>query len=166
MNFRELASPRISKLHPAARVLLSAIPGSQADLGADLRAIDDAGIRLVLCLVREGELGSYGKAMAARTDGTFRWHHCPTPAACGTGTEIALRHSLAEVIVELKHGHTVLIHCQLGQVRTGCAAAALLVLLGADPKEAGIALETAGSFPFEGGPLPLFEAFCEPVPQP
>jgi hypothetical protein len=160
MTFRELHSPLIRKLHPSAKVLLSAIPGGRADLQTDLRDIQSAGIAFILCLVRSSELGTYGKTMASRSHETPTWCHCPTSPSCGAEAENALRHSLASLVEILRLGRTVLIHCQAGQIRTGCAAASLLVLLGASPGEAASAVETAGSFPFEDGPLPLFDAFC------
>lgn len=160
MTFRELQSPLLQQLHPGAKVLLSAIPGGRADLQQDLRDIESAGIAFILCLLRDGELGTYGKTMTSRTQDSPIWCHCPTPSSCGAETENALRHALAAMIEMLQRGCTVLIHCQAGEIRTGCAAACLLVLLGASPAEAAGAVQSAGSFPFEDGPLPLFNAFC------
>ena len=166
MNLRELNSPRIQNLHPRAKVLLSAIPGAGEPLAEDLRAIENAGVDRVLCLVRGGELGQYGKAVAGGDRSNFRWDHCPTPANCDAAYAPALRESLSNAISTLKEGRTLLIHCQYGQVRTGCAAASLLVLLGANRQEATVAVEAAGSFPFREGALPLFEALCESVALP
>jgi|GEM_PF-6526829 len=157
MTFRELKSPFIHRLHPSARVLLSGLPGSRNDLGADLRDIRAAGIVLILCLARDGELGAYGKTMSSSSDGTLRWLHCPTNPSCGAEAGHELKLALDEVIQTLIQGSTVLIHCQAGQIRTGCAAASLLVLLGSSLEQASVAVEEAGSFPFDDGPLPLLE---------
>ncbi len=166
MTFRELQSPLLRQLHPGAKVLLSAIPGARADLQQDLREIEAAGITFILCLVRNGELGTYGKTMTSRTHESPVWCHCPTSSSCGAENESALRHALAAMIDLLRRGRTVLIHCQAGEIRTGCAAACLLVLLGASPEEAAVAVQSAGSHPFEDGPLPLFNAFCSSKIQP
>ena len=166
MTFRELQSPHIRKLHPDAKVFLSAIPGARTYLQKDLRDIESAGIAFILCLVRNGELGTYGKTMASRIHTSPIWYHCPTPSSCGAETEEALREALTAMIEILKLGHTALIHCQAGEIRTGCAAACLLVLLGVSPTEAANAVHSAGSFPFEDGPLPLFDAFCSAKIQP
>jgi len=160
MTFRELKFPLLHKLHPGAKVLLSAIPGARNDLQQDLREIEAAGIAFILCLVRNSELGTYGKTMTSRTRESLVWCHCPTPSSCGAENENTLRQALAAMIDLLRRGRTVLIHCQAGEIRTGCAAACLLVLLGASPKEAAGAVQSAGSHPFEDGPLPLFNAFC------
>lgn len=161
VTLRELQSPRIQALHSQARVLLCRIPGAEGDLAADLATIEEAGVDLILCLVREGELGNYGRAAGDADRWRFRWHHCPTPASCEEASAPALRAALEEAISTLKEGRTLLIHCQYGQVRTGCAAAALLVFLGASPQEATKAVESAGSFPFQDGPLALFDCLCE-----
>lgn len=161
--FRELKSPHITKLHPDARVLLSGIPGSRNDLKADLREIDEAGVDFILCLAREGELGDYGRIMGSLPYDTLRWYHCPTPPSCGAEAEGALKQAIDEVIHMLLEGRTVLIHCQAGQIRTGCAAASLLVLLGSSREEASIAVEDAGSFPFNDGPLPLLDVVVSSI---
>jgi len=163
VTFRELKSPHITKLHPDARVLLSGIPGSRNDLRADLREIEEAGVGFILCLAREGELGDYGRIMGSLPYDTFRWYHCPTPPSCGAEAEGALKLALDEVIQTLIHGGTVLIHCQAGQIRTGCAAASLLVLLGSSLEQASVAVEEAGSFPFDDGPLPLLEVIASSI---
>lgn len=165
VKFRELTSPRIRELHPQAAVLLSEVPGSVNSVEADLSIIEHSEVRFILCLLREAELGTYGKKLQACASDRFRWHHCPIPVSCGLETETALRAGLHALIEELKLGHKVLIHCQLGQVRTGCAAASLLVLLGADAQEAITTVESAGSFAFDDGPLPLFDSFCSPILQ-
>lgn len=166
MNFRELQSRHLHALHPEAKVLLSAVPGGQNDLSSDLAAIEAAGVDLVLCLLRDGELGSYGRTVTGAGGRKFRWQHCPLPASCGDENAEALRASLGDAILALETGQTLLIHCQLGQVRTGCAAASLLALLGASPQEAANAVEAAGSLPFSDGPLPLFDAICAATPTP
>lgn len=160
MTFRELHSQLICNLPPSARVLFSAIPRACAELQGDLQEIQSAGIAFILCLVRNDEIGTHGKTTASKRQESPIWCHCRTSSSCGAENENALRHSLASLIDMLRRGRTVLIHCQAGEIRTGCAAACLLVLLGAGPREAASALETDGSFSFEDGPLPLFDAFC------
>lgn len=44
-------------------MLLSAVPGGQNDLSCDLAEIEAAGVDLVLCLARDGELGAHARTV-------------------------------------------------------------------------------------------------------
>jgi protein-tyrosine phosphatase len=54
---------------------------------------------------------------------------------------------LRDMAAALHNGESVLIHCEMGQVRTGCAATLLLTLFGVDLDEALATVRMAGSDP-------------------
>jgi protein-tyrosine phosphatase len=62
---------------------------------------------------------------------------------------------LRHMATALQSGESVLIHCELGQVRTGCAATLLLTLFGVDLDEALATVRMAGSDPEVFDPAPM-----------
>ena len=67
--------------------------------------------------------------------------------------------ALVPLIENLRNGESLMIHCQYGEVRTGCAAAALLILLGMKFDKALAAVRDAGSDPDCIDEAPLLRAF-------
>jgi hypothetical protein len=136
------------------------MPGRQRGLVNDLAEIDAAGIGHVLCLLSQGEIstslyfdlieGGYLKA---------EFHHCPLSSACRAEQKPELTKALGPLIENLRNGESLLIHCQYGEVRTGCAATALLILLGLGFEEALAAVRAAGSDPEASEEAALLRAF-------
>jgi protein-tyrosine phosphatase len=87
-------------------------------------------------------------------------HRLPLRASCLANDKLRLEESLKLMVAALKSGESVLIHCEAGQVRTGCAAGALLMMLGLSLEDALAEVRAAGSDPEPFSPSDLLRAFA------
>lgn len=158
---RPIHLPESLGLPSESRVFLSEMPGRQRGFVNDLAEINAAGIGHVLCLLSQGEIGTslYFDLIA---DGYLKaeFHHSPLSSAFRAEQKPELTEALGPLIENLRNGESLLIHCQYGEVRTGCAAAALLILLGLGFEEALAAVRAAGSDPEAFQKAPLLRAFA------
>jgi len=157
---RTLELPASLGLPSEARVFLSEMPGRRDSLINAMRGIDAAGIDHVLCLLAHGEVSTsdyFDLVAQGYLKATF--HHCPLSSACPADQKAALIAALVPLIENLQNGASLMIHCQYGEVRTGCAATALLILLGLGFEEALAVVRAAGSDPESVGEAPLLRAF-------
>lgn len=126
----------------------------------DLAEINAAGLEHVLCLLSLSEISTsfyFDLVEGGNFKATF--HHCPLISSCPADQKAALTAALVPMIENLQNGASLMIHCQYGEVRTGCAAAALLILLGLEFDDALAAVRAAGSDPESVGEAPLLRAF-------
>ena len=157
---RPLELPASLGLPSESRVFLSEMPGRRKGLINDMRGIDAAGIDHVLCLLTHGEVStSHYFDLVAQGYIKATFHHCPLSSACPADKKPALTAALLPLIENLQNGASLMIHCQYGEVRTGCAATALLILLGLGFEEALAVVRAAGSDPESVGEAPLLRAF-------
>jgi hypothetical protein len=157
---RPLPLPTRLNLPSESRVFLSEMPGRQRRTIEDLANINATGIDHVLCLTSAGDPSSY-EYLDLIKQGYLKakFHHCPLSSLSQIGSKPALADALGILIEHLRDGESVLIHCQYGQVRTGCAAAALLILLGQEFEDALATVRAAGSDPEFDDEAPLLRAF-------
>jgi protein tyrosine/serine phosphatase len=103
----------------------------------------------VLCLLTENELNTAHSYRHALKNGhlSAQLHHCPLDTSCRIEDKPRLMNHLRDMAAALHNGESVLIHCEMGQVRTGCAATLLLTLFGVDLDEALATVRMAGSDP-------------------
>lgn len=131
-------------------LLLSPCPGwfdrSVPDVGsslrmlADLRALSAAGVRLLLSLLGDDELGRLGASRLAGGCNELRmdWVQCPIEDfnAPGAAFEAAWAATAADVHARLDRGERIGIHCRAGIGRSGTVAARILVERGMAPPAA------------------------------
>ena len=157
---RPLPIPTSLGLPIQSRVFLSEMPGRRQEITKDMDAIHTEGIDHVLCLLSHGEVSSREYfELINRGYLKANFHHCPLNSACPADQKPDLTAALEPLIENLRNGESVMIHCQFGEVRTGCAAAALLILLGLDFDEALSAVRCAGSDPECVDEAPLLRAY-------
>ena len=154
---RQLSLPRHPDLPDGAKVFLREKPGRTGDIQGELAEIDGQGVAHVLCLLTENELNTSSLYRDALKGGhlSAKFHHCPLNASCRIEDKSRLINHLRDMAAALQRGESVLIHCELGQVRTGCAAALLLTLFGVDLDEALATVRMAGSDPEVFDPVPM-----------
>lgn len=154
---RQLALPRQPDLPDGAKVFLREKPGRTGDIQGELAEIDGLGVAHVLCLLTENELNTSSSYRDALQSGQLsaKLHHCPLHTSCRVEDKPRLMGHLRDIAAALHCGESVLIHCESGQVRTGCAAALLLTLFGLDLDEALAAVRIAGSDPEVFDPVPM-----------
>jgi protein tyrosine/serine phosphatase len=154
---RQLPLPVHPDLPAEARVYLREKPGRTGDIQAELAEIDGQGVAHVLCLLTENELNTANTYRDALKSGhlSAQLHHCPLDTSCRIEDKPRLMNHLRDMAAALQSGESVLIHCELGQVRTGCAAALLLTLFGVDLDEALATVRMAGSDPEVFDPVPM-----------
>jgi predicted protein tyrosine phosphatase len=158
---RPLQLPESLGLPSDTQVFLSEMPGRRQESIKDMARIDATGIGHVLCLLSQSEVGT-SQYFDLIADGYLEaeFHHCPLNSACRAEQQPELTEALGPLIENLRNGESLLIHCQYGEVRTGCAAAALLILLGLGFEEALAAVRAAGSDPEAFEEAPLLRAFA------
>ena len=154
---RQLSLPRHHDLPGGAKVFLRENPGRTGDIQGELAEIDGQGVAHVLCLLTKNELSTSIPYRDALNNGRLaaKFNHCPLNASCGIEDKPRLMNHLRYMAAALQRGESVLIHCELGQVRTGCAAALLLTLFGVDLDEALATVRMAGSDPEVFDPVPM-----------
>ena len=154
---RQLSLPRHPDLPDGVKVYLREKPGRTGDIKGELAEIDGQGVAHVLCLLTKNELSTSSSYRDALKGGRLaaKFHHCPLHASCGIEDKPRLINHLRDMAAALQRGESVLIHCELGQVRTGCAAALLLTLFGLDLDEALATVRMAGSDPEVFDPAPM-----------
>lgn len=107
-------------------------------LEADLASIQSAGCASIVSLVEDNELpldGIHGYYEQAEAIG-LRVLRFPTVDGDAPSLD-TLRMIVAQILEELRQGHSVLVHCRAGWGRTGTVAAACLVAArGLSPKKA------------------------------
>jgi protein tyrosine/serine phosphatase len=162
---RLLPLPVHPDLPAEARVYLREKPGRTGDIQAELAEIDRQGVAHVLCLLTENELNMAHSYRDALKGGhlSAKFHHCPLDTSCRIEDRPRLMSFLHRMAAALHNGESVLIHCEMGQVRTGCAATLLLTLFGVDRDEALATVRMAGSDPEVFDPVPMMRS--EVVPQ-
>jgi hypothetical protein len=160
MMLRPLHLPTSLNLPGKSRVFLSEMPGRQRRTVDDLADVDATGIDHVLCLTGLGDSSSY-EYLELIKQGYLKakFHHCPLSSLSAVRSKPVLADALGILIEHLRDGESVLIHCQYGEVRTGCAAAALLILLGLEFEDALATVRAAGSDPEFDDEAPLLRAF-------
>ena len=157
---RPLQLPASLGLPSESRVFLSEMPGRRDSLINAMRGIDATGVDHVLCLLGHGEVSTSDYFdLIARGYLKAKFHHCPLSSACPADKKPALTAALLPLIENLRNGESLMIHCQFGEARTGCAAVALLILLGLEFDAALAAVRAAGSDPEAIGEAPLLRAF-------
>ena len=154
---RQLSLPKHPDLPGGAKVFLREKPGRTGDIQGELAEIDGQGVAHVLCLLTENELNTSSSYRDALQSGQLsaKFHHCPLHTSCRIEDKPRLMGHLHELATALQKGESVLIHCELGQVRTGCAAALLLTFFGVDLNEALATVKMAGSDPEAFDPVPM-----------
>ena len=162
---RQLSLPRHPDLPDRAKVFLREKPGRTGDIQGELAEIDGQGVAHVLCLLTKNELNTSSSYRDALNNGRLsaKFHHCPLNASCGIEDKPRLMNHLRDMAAALQSGESVLIHCELGQVRTGCAAALLLTLFGVDLDEALATARMAGSDPEVFDPVPMLRSEVLPL---
>ncbi len=154
---RQLSLPRLLGLPDGAKVFLREKPGRTGDIQGELAEIDAQGISHILCLLTENEFNTsdaYRSALQSER-WSAKFHHCPLHTSCRAEDKPRLMNHLRDMAAALQNGESVLIHCELGQVRTGCAAVLLLTLFGVDLDEALAMVRMAGSDPEAFDPVPM-----------
>jgi hypothetical protein len=159
--FRRLPVPDGAGLPGSAQVFLSERPGGRGAIADQFAKIKTIGISKVWCLLTDSEwelAASYREAVA---EGLLvaEHHRLPLRASCLANDKLRLEESLKLMVAALKSGESVLIHCEAGQVRTGCAAGALLMMLGLGLEDALAEVRAAGSDPEPFSPSDLLRAF-------
>jgi hypothetical protein len=154
---RQLSLPRHADLPGGAKVFLREKPGRTGDIQGELAEIDGQGVAHVLCLLTENELNTSSSYRDALKGGhlSAKFHHCPLQTSCSIEDKPRLIGHLRDIAAALHSGESVLIHCESGQVRTGCAAALLLTLFGVGLDKALATVRTAGSDPEAFDPVPM-----------
>jgi hypothetical protein len=162
---RLLPLPVHPDLPAEARVYLREKPGRTGDIQAELAEIDGQGVSHVLCLLTENELNTAHTYRDALKNGSLsaKFHHCPLHTSCRIEDKPRLMDHLRHMATALQSGESVLIHCELGQVRTGCAAALLLTIFGVGLDQALATVRKAGSDPEVFDPVPMLRSEVLPL---
>ena len=113
-------------------------PGTDGEAAADIAALRQAGIDLLVSMLSKGEAEGLGladeAAHCARESLDFVWFPVTNLSVPPSENELRL---LAESLHErLESGANVGVHCRFSVGRSGLLASALLIAAGAEPEEA------------------------------
>ncbi|MDP9148889.1 MAG: tyrosine-protein phosphatase [Myxococcota bacterium] len=133
---------RADALLGRGRIAMSQAPGMDGDLGEELAEASRRGVTHVLSLVEDLDLSFFHVApevppyMAAfETAGLTLTRH-PIPDRCVPGSMTAFISTIDALLVHVRAGQSILVHCIGGIGRTGLTVACALVALGARAEEA------------------------------
>jgi protein-tyrosine phosphatase len=114
--------------------------GTPLQMLADLRALSSSGVRLLLTLLADEELGRLGAGRLGGgcTELRIQWVQCPIVdfEAPGAAFEAAWTAVAPDVHARLDRGERIGIHCRAGLGRSGTVAARILVERGMAPAQA------------------------------
>jgi protein-tyrosine phosphatase len=136
--------------HVPGQLWLGAMPGrfeSWPEFEADAQR---AGLQVVVCLTPRAEVSElspqyHAAVITGRVD--FRWLHLPMRNFGLPEDAPAFRREIEGVVLALRGGESVMLHCAAGLGRTGTAAACVLKALGLETREALERVREAGSNP-------------------
>ncbi len=138
------------------------MPGRLEAWSRFVREAGEVGLDGIVCLTPLHEVQrlspSYHQAIAANTL-PCRFTHLPMRDFGVPDQLTALRSGLAELVVQLRAGESLLLHCAAGIGRTGTTAACLLKSFGLSSEQAIAQVQAAGSNPETAVQSGLIDSF-------
>jgi protein-tyrosine phosphatase len=127
------------------RVAIVARPRGGEWLEDDLTAMKNAGIDVVVSLLREDEAEELGLADEATTAERLgmRFISYPIPDRCTPQDGSGFRRLVSELAELVKEGHRVGAHCRACIGRSTVLTSSVLIALGVDPEDALLRIEAA-----------------------
>jgi hypothetical protein len=134
----------------AGSLWLSAMPGRFNSWREFEREAQQVRLHMVVCLTGRDEMRELSPHYhaAVESGGTsFEWLHLPVPNFGVPQDRAAFRAGVDRVVLALRAGQPVMLHCAAGIGRTGSMAACVLKALGLSPDDALERVRAAGSNP-------------------